>query len=58
METTINKGVLERVRIKLQFDNYFTVNSVDESRGLAKLWLNKCEMEILNFSQSHIHAKL
>jgi exonuclease III len=56
METKMTQRKAEVVRIKLGFDNCFTVDCIGKSGGLMMLWRNTILVEIQNFSRQHINA--
>lgn len=56
METLVSQSYMERICKRLQFDNIFVVNPTGRSGGLALLWLNDYNIEIFNFSKSHINV--
>jgi hypothetical protein len=56
LETKLDSGRMEGVRIKLGYDNVFSVPSLGRSGGLALLWKNEAEIIIQNYSQHHIDA--
>ena len=45
---------MEWLRSKWYFDNCLTVDCVGRGGGLALLWMNEIEAEILSFSNNHI----
>lgn len=49
---------MEKLGIKLGFDNYFCVDSRWRSRGLALLWNTSIEVEFLTYTNWHISAML
>lgn len=52
---TLSYGVrLESIRIKLKFDFCFSINCIGRSGGLAVLWNNKINCNVLNYSRNHI----
>jgi hypothetical protein len=56
LETKLDCSRMEGVRIKLGFDNVFSVPSLGRSGGLALLWKNEAERGYSKFSQHHIDA--
>jgi hypothetical protein len=56
MEKKCKKSQMESVRVRLGFDELFTVEPIGRSGGLALLWKESAELEIQNFSKSHINA--
>lgn len=58
METKASCILLEFVRIKLGFHCCFTVNLIRRSGGLVMLWKEDISLEVVNFSNQHIHAKV
>lgn len=58
METKTSHVKLESVQCKLSFDSYFSVNSIGRSGGLAMLWSENTYLEVLNYLNHHIHARI
>lgn len=56
METKIECSRLEVIKRKLGFLGCVGVNPIDRKGGIALLWRNPDDLEILNFSQKHISA--
>jgi hypothetical protein len=56
METKLDAGRMERIRVQLGFGNNFTIMSLGSSGGLALLWKDEAAVMIHNFSQFHIDA--
>lgn len=56
METKMRNNRMEKVRLKLDFDNMFVVDCVGRSGGLALLWTAEAGVTIQNFSRRHINA--
>ncbi|KAL9676138.1 hypothetical protein QQ045_004351 [Rhodiola kirilowii] len=54
IETKCNQVKMESARIKLGFDNYFSVPARGRSGGLAILWRDLVDVKIQNYSQYHI----
>ncbi|XP_042939392.1 uncharacterized protein LOC122274417 [Carya illinoinensis] len=54
METKSNRTKVEAVKRRLQFDNSFVVNSRGTSGGLAFLWKDDMEAEVVSYTQNHI----
>lgn len=58
METKTSSVILESVRIRLGFHDCLTVNPVGRSGGLAMLWKEESSLEVVNFSNQHIHTRV
>jgi len=58
METKQRREYLQKIKRKMGFEGCFTVEPVGKSGGLALLWKEVKEVEILNYSQRHISAKI
>jgi hypothetical protein len=56
METLCTKTYVDRLRIRLGFESLFTVDPIGRSGSLALFWKEDRELEIFNFSRSHINA--
>jgi hypothetical protein len=56
METLRSKQYMERIRIKLHFDNMFVLDSVRRSGGIALFWKEEDKLEIYNYFRRHIHV--
>jgi len=56
METLSKQKKMEVIRCRLGFQWVFVVNLVGMSGGLALLWKEGLDLEIYNYSRSHIHA--
>lgn len=57
METKGSKSLLESVKRKIRFTNCFVVESIGKSGGLALMWNEDTLLNIVNYSQFHIHSK-
>lgn len=55
-ETKLEVSRLKRVKRRLGFLGCVGVNPIGRKGGLALLWRNQNEVEILNFSQNHTSA--
>ncbi|KAL4366975.1 hypothetical protein GQ457_05G024380 [Hibiscus cannabinus] len=53
-ETRLNKLRCERLRLSLNKDNCFSVDSNPSCSGLALLWNNKISVDLLSYSARHI----
>ena len=58
METKRKSNEMEWLRSKWGFDNCLTVDYRGRGGGLAILWLNSAQVEILSFSNIHIDARI
>lgn len=56
MKTKILKDRMERVRNRVGLPNCFSINLVEKSGGLALCWTSNVALEVVNFSNSHVHA--
>lgn len=54
METLSKQKKMELIRCRLEFERLFVVNPVGRSGGLALLWKEAPDLEIFNYSRSHI----
>lgn len=57
-ETMAKRSRMEWVRNKLGFEGMVTVDPVGKSGGLALMWKDKDQTELISFSQSHIDVKV
>ncbi|XP_074342276.1 uncharacterized protein LOC141679766 [Apium graveolens] len=57
-ETIAVKSKLEYVQNKLGYEGLFVVDPVGRSGGIALLWKEKEQVDILGFSQHHIDARV
>ena len=58
METKRKSNEMEWLRSKWGFDNCLTMDCRGRGGGLAILWLNSAQVEILSFSNMHIDARI
>jgi hypothetical protein len=56
METMCSKQYMDRIKLRLGFDNLFVVDPVGRSGGLALLWYKEDNLEIFNYSRRHINV--
>lgn len=49
---------MEKIRARIGARFCFTINAHSKSGGLAFLWFDDIDLEIINFSTSHIHTKI
>lgn len=56
IETKCSKEKLEIIKNKLNFDNFFTIDSIGTSGGLSLLWKSNWRIELLNYTRWHISA--
>jgi hypothetical protein len=56
METMVVQKKVDVLRVKLDFQNAFCVDSVGRSGGLLLLWASDLNLEIQNYSQRHVNA--
>lgn len=57
-ETLTNKEKMDWIRMKLGFEGMVVVESRGRSGGLALLWREKNQANLLNFSQNHIDMEV
>lgn len=57
-ETKLLSGQMNNVRIKLKFDNCFSVSRNGLGGGLAMLWNSNVDVNIASFSSHHIDAEV
>lgn len=58
METKCKQERLEYVKCKLGFSNCFVVKLVERKWGITMMWHSVKEVEIVNYSNYHIHSKI
>jgi hypothetical protein len=51
VETLSKKKSLERISIRMGFDDLFVVEPIGRSGGLALLWKEERDLEIYNYSR-------
>lgn len=49
---------MEDIRRKLNFENFSKVQSFGKSEGLALLWSQNVELELLDYTRWHILVKI
>lgn len=49
---------METVESRIGFDSYFTVSSIGRRGGLVLLWKKDVPIEIMKFSNYHIHSNI
>lgn len=54
METEMSKAKAEQLRWQLGFPHGFSVKSEGRSSGLALFWKQQIDVDLQNFSKSHI----
>ena len=54
METKLDSGEMESIRVLLGFNNMFVIPSHGRSGGLVMLWRQEMGLEIRNYSRHHI----
>lgn len=57
-ETLAIKSKMKWVQVKLGYQGLFVVEPVGRSGGLALLWKEKDQVELLDFSQNHIDVNI
>jgi hypothetical protein len=58
MKTKLQACCMETIKCWMGFESVFGVDSVGQSGGLALLWSDEMEMEIINYSRRHVNAKV
>lgn len=58
IETKLRNTRMQVIRRKLNFSGMLTVDPVGKSGGLALLWRDPAEVDIINFSARHICARV
>lgn len=58
METRLDKEGFEKLYSNLTFLNRVIVKHSDSGGGLALLWKNDVNLEVINFTTNHILAKV
>lgn len=58
IKTLVNKSILERIKVRLGFENMFRVDRVRRGGGLGMFWSNACKLMNLSFSCNHMDAKI
>jgi hypothetical protein len=56
METRLRNSKMQALRVTLGFEGLLTVEPIGKRGGLAFLWMNSREVEVLNYSTRHICA--
>lgn len=56
METKLNTEKCNRVKRRLKCEGCFVVEPIGKRGGLALMWDNMINVEVLNYSQRHISA--
>jgi len=56
MENICSKQYMDNIRKRLGFDNFFAVDPVGRSGGLALLWNSVTNLEVYNYSRRHINV--
>lgn len=57
METKIQNKQMEWIQYKLSLQNDIAIRPIGKKGGLALLWNQNVDLEIINYSH-HIHAKI
>ncbi|KAM4069726.1 hypothetical protein ACB094_12G111200 [Castanea mollissima] len=58
VETRLDKKGYKKHCKDLPFPNQFIVKNPDSSGGLAMVWKNDVDIDVINFTQNHILAKV
>ena len=57
METRLDKEGFEKLYSSLLFQNKIIVKQPDSGGGLALLWKNNVNLEVINFTVNHVLVK-
>ena len=58
IETKRKNAEMDWLRVKWDYDNCMVVDSVGRAGGLAMLWNNQSQIEVLSYSKFHIDVKV
>jgi hypothetical protein len=58
METKLRSNKMVEIKHKAGFTNVFVVDCVGRSGGLALMWGEDVDLEIINYNRKHIHANI
>lgn len=58
METKCNRNRMDLIRRSLNFGNYFAIDFVGFSGGLAMLWSADVDLQVQSYSNWHINASV
>jgi hypothetical protein len=58
METKLRKNKMDGIRSKLNYENMLIVDCIGRSEGLAMLWREGFGIEVQNYSNRYISAKV
>lgn len=58
METKSSEVQMEKIKSRIGAKYCFLVNLVGSKGGLAMLWFKETDLEIINFTDFHIHNKI
>lgn len=58
METKCGSKKLEYLKHKIGYPNMFCVNSIGRKEGLVMLWKVEENIEVINYSNHHIHLSV
>lgn len=56
MEIKLQYSQWQAIKTKIGFNNFFVVDSVGQSGGLALMWKNDMVVKVQNYSSRHIYA--
>ncbi|KAM6599952.1 hypothetical protein CsatA_019561 [Cannabis sativa] len=57
-ETLCRKEVVERIRVAIGFDGLFAVDAIGRSGGVALLWRNNGDINLLRFAHNYIDVEV
>ncbi|KAL9421630.1 hypothetical protein AB3S75_033997 [Citrus x aurantiifolia] len=57
-ETKLTTGQVKNVCRRLMFDNYFAVDRIGKSGGLAIMWSSEITLQITSYSRYHIDMQV
>lgn len=58
METKVNQGHAEHLRVKMGYDGQIYVDSVGCNGGIALFWKDNSVAKMLSYSRNHIDIKV
>lgn len=54
-ETLVHKRKLEEIRVRVQFDGCFSVDSIGHSGGIGILWRTGAQVSLVNYAQNNVN---
>lgn len=58
LETLVHANKLEEIRVRLQFEGCYSVDSIGHSGGIGVLWRKMSQVSLLNYSQNHVNLEV